>query len=184
MASLTPVFSTGRGGAGNVVHSNQLEQVIVPSESYDSNSLTPSRSYKHDKDGNIKLSSGRGGAGNITKSKDVPSPRLKPKGKSSISTSTSTSTNTNTNTNTNKNTKTQQHHDSNSNSKPIFSTGRGGAGNVVSKDGGASKDKHIAEEEELENQISPIHSKPHDYIPHQKKENGGGFMKKLKKIFS
>ncbi|KAH3662036.1 hypothetical protein OGAPHI_006217 [Ogataea philodendri] len=70
MTELSPVFSTGRGGAGNIVHQSTADEVIVPQESRNS--------FKQDENGKFHYPTGRGGAGNVTELEAVPSPRQDP----------------------------------------------------------------------------------------------------------
>ncbi|CDK29825.1 unnamed protein product [Kuraishia capsulata CBS 1993] len=74
MSDLSPVYSTGRGGHGNLTHAHEKSE-LEPSFS---NSSKLSSAFKHDKEGNVTYSTGRGGAGNFKSSKEIPSPTLTP----------------------------------------------------------------------------------------------------------
>ncbi|GMG56469.1 unnamed protein product [Ambrosiozyma monospora] len=160
MSGLHPVFSTGRGGAGNMIDSGAVDvsaadEVIVSDSDYQKQL---NKGYKADKDGKFIISSGRGGAGNMTKTKNVPIPKV-----------------------SSNELKAQK--------SPIFSTGRGGAGNIIhsQKSNGSKKTK---EDEELEDQISPIHSNGSGLRPSQSRsltaavgDEKPGVFKKIKKLF-
>ncbi|KAG7711731.1 hypothetical protein KL930_000948 [Ogataea haglerorum] len=70
MSDIGPVYSTGRGGAGNVVHQSAADEVVVPHETHSS--------FKQDEHGKFHYPTGRGGAGNVTELEAVPSPREDP----------------------------------------------------------------------------------------------------------
>ncbi|KAG7853365.1 hypothetical protein KL941_000415 [Ogataea angusta] len=70
MSDIRPVYSTGRGGAGNVVHQSAADEVVVPHETRSS--------FKQDEHGKFHYPTGRGGAGNVTELEAVPSPRQDP----------------------------------------------------------------------------------------------------------
>lgn len=108
MSGLTPVFSTGRGGAGNMVSMNKQRQdaaneVVLAEETRSKKNRN--RGYKAGKDGKYTVSYGRGGAGNIQRVKEVPSAKVEP----------------------------QVSHESKDGHelKQTYTVGRGGAGNVV-----------------------------------------------------
>ncbi|ODV68760.1 hypothetical protein HYPBUDRAFT_152089 [Hyphopichia burtonii NRRL Y-1933] len=104
------VYSTGRGGAGNIQNDPSLtshENHITPVKS-PGNPIAPQVSNQQQKEGDDKkfyYSTGRGGAGNIHSSSSIPSPKLVPQGSN-----------------------TPQLHTKN------VSTGRGGYGNMLKND--------------------------------------------------
>ncbi|EIF45419.1 hypothetical protein AWRI1499_4709 [Brettanomyces bruxellensis AWRI1499] len=109
MPSLDPVFSVGRGGAGNMMNANtaqKAENEVVLQEEGIRKGKNKSGSFKADKEGNYTVSAGRGGAGNIYKVKEDPL--------------------------TTRNREDAQNQDHEMEDlRPVYSVGRGGAGNMV-----------------------------------------------------
>ncbi|VEU22829.1 DEKNAAC103917 [Brettanomyces naardenensis] len=124
-------------------------------------------SYRPDRNGNYTVSSGRGGAGNIQKVKDVPSPKFEPK-KSRSDEST----------------------DGMEELRPIYSVGRGGAGNMIRNKKGKSDLPRTTIEEDLGNEISPVHSGHSDLglmaTLSESRDNNRGhkFLSKIKKALN
>ncbi|OUM55401.1 hypothetical protein BVG19_g4931 [[Candida] boidinii] len=114
-----------------------------------------SNSFPQDKNGQVTYSVGRSGASNQVKANEIPSPKLKPETEIKLT--------------------------------PVFSAGRGGRGNIIRN----KKDKSIAQE--LDDQLSPIHSRKSNLSSNgntdalngsSSSSNGGGFLKKIKKLFN
>ncbi|QPG74148.1 hypothetical protein FOA43_001472 [Brettanomyces nanus] len=173
MSSLNPVFSTGRGGAGNMINistAREAENEIVLSE--EQNERQQRSSYKADKEGNYTVSSGRGGAGNITKVKNLPSPKFEPK--------------------KSRDEKKEDDDDDTDQLRPVYSIGRGGAGNMVRNTKANNRSPNLQSttiNEDIDNGISPVHSGASDrglmdtLTENQNSNRGHKLIKKLRKVF-
>ena len=171
--------SHGNGHGHGQSHGKSHHDIILEAEE---------KRFHHDKDGKIVASSGRGGAGNIGKFDHIPSALV----------------------GENNETGNSSHLRGNDNEmelSPVFSTGRGGAGNMHYMNNNQRKKKKI--EDELTEQLSPLHSNSNvsaksaqgkdgwkkvatsGHIgngPDEANDNGNnngnsGFMKKIKKFF-
>ena len=169
----------GNGHGHGQSHGKSHHDIILEAEE---------KRFHHDKDGKIVASSGRGGAGNIGKFDHIPSALV----------------------GENNETGNSSHLRGNDNEmelSPVFSTGRGGAGNMHYMNNNQRKKKKI--EDELTEQLSPLHSNSNvsaksaqgkdgwqkvatsGHIgngPEETNDNGNnngnsGFMKKIKKFF-
>jgi hypothetical protein len=169
----------GHGPGYGQSHGKSHHDIILEAEE---------KRFHHDKDGKIVASSGRGGAGNIGKFDHIPSALV----------------------GENNETGNSSHLRGNDNEmelSPVFSTGRGGAGNMHYMNNNQRKKKKI--EDELTEQLSPLHSNSNvsaksaqgkdgwkkvatsGHIgngPDEANDNGNnngnsGFMKKIKKFF-
>lgn len=72
------MISTGRGGAGNMVHTDEVSKSPPPQHT------EPKHESKR-----VYYSTGRGGAGNIKSSSEIPSPKLVPQGSNTPALTTS-----------------------------------------------------------------------------------------------
>ncbi|KAG0679212.1 hypothetical protein C6P42_000199 [Pichia californica] len=176
--SLHNVISTGRGGAGNMFSSNDVNnsanEIIMTQEEFErynnngSNDIKKEniieeshhlieedKMYNHDKKGHIIASSGRGGAGNIGKFDKLPSPKVK-SDLQEIELS------------------------------PVFSTGRGGVGNIYKTKSQAKTKINLTNE--IDDQLSPLHSNRSNKSTCSNRRNSdsnneGNIMKKIRKFF-
>ncbi len=172
MSSLEPVFSVGRGGAGNMMNANmaqKAENEVVLQEEEIRKGKNKSGGFKADKEGNYTVSAGRGGAGNIYKVKEDPV--------------------------TTRNREDAEKQDREMEDlRPVYSVGRGGAGNMVRRN--KKKDKPTNDVmnttimEDINRNISPVHSgaSGRSYMENLQKSTsnnkGHKFMHKLKNLFT
>ncbi len=171
MPSLDPVFSVGRGGAGNMMNANtaqKAENEVVLQEEGIRKGKNKSGSFKADKEGNYTVSAGRGGAGNIYKVKEDPL--------------------------TTRNREDAQNQDHEMEDlRPVYSVGRGGAGNMVwrNKKGESNNDvMNTTIREDIDHNISPVHSgaSGRSYVENLQdnasNNRGHKFLQKIKKVFA